>query len=233
MSFKHGKDTILDDVNLTVPPGGVVAFGGCSGQGKSALLEICAGLLKPDSGMVLWDGADISQWSKYLLYDKRKSLGYMFQVSALITNHSVFDNIALPLRCGSDLKEAQVKKKVTRMMEELEISGIAKAFPETLSAAQLKTAALARALINDPKLLLLDEPLSGVDPVTANNIIDVLYKKWEKEGMSIVMASHSLSAWPQWQSGRFMLYDGCFAHAQESALETKVRKFKKPQENNE
>ncbi|MCL2688269.1 MAG: ATP-binding cassette domain-containing protein [Chitinispirillia bacterium] len=223
VSFNHKGGAVLDGVNLKAAPGDVVSFGGASGGGKSALLEICAGLLRPTSGSVLWDGEDICGLSKYDLYDRRKNIGYLFQTSALISNHSVFDNIALPLRCGTDLKEAVIKDKVNRMMEELSICEAEKAFPEALSAAQLKCAALARALINEPALLLLDEPLSGVDPVAAQYIIDVLYKEWQRKKMCIIMASHSLSAWPQWSGGRFVLNGGSFEKASEQTLETKVR----------
>jgi len=231
VSFRCKGDTVLNEVNLSVAPGEVVSFGGQSGAGKSALLEICAGLLKPSGGSVLWDGEDICKLSKYELYDRRKTIGYMFQTSALISNHGVFDNIALPLRCGSDLKEAVIKDKVALMMERLSICGTEKAFPEALSAAQWKRAALARALINEPKLLLLDEPLSGMDPAGAQNIIDVLYKEWQNRKMCVVMASHSLSAWPQWSSGRFVLNNGSFQKAIAQTLETRIDNLERRTEN--
>jgi ABC-type methionine transport system ATPase subunit len=217
VSLRHGGKGVLDNVDLRVPSGGVAVFGGRSGSGKSALLEICAGLVKPDSGRVLWDGEEITGLSRYDLYSRRKSIGYVFQVHALIANHSVFDNIALPLKCGADLSAGQIKEKVWAQMEELGISGeIEKKFPELLSTAQLKSVAIARALINHPKLLILDEPLSAVDPFTARAIIDVLRKRWAEEGMSVVMAAHSVSAWPEWEAGRYHLRDGRLVSADEA-----------------
>ncbi|MFP4163227.1 MAG: ABC transporter ATP-binding protein [Chitinispirillaceae bacterium] len=213
VSFSYGQYSVLKRVTLTAMPGEVVIIGGRSGQGKSTLLEICAGLLEPESGSVLWDEQDISSLSKYDMYDKRKRMGYVFQVHALISNHTVFDNIALPLRSSSKLTDSEIKRKVRAQMETLGITGIGKAFPEVLSAAQLKTVAVARALINKPKLLLLDEPLSGVDPFTAQSIIDVLHDKWEKERMTIVMISHSLNAWPEWRAKRLMLKNGALESA--------------------
>jgi ABC-type transporter Mla maintaining outer membrane lipid asymmetry ATPase subunit MlaF len=207
--FKRGGNTVLDGVSLTVEPGGVAVLGGRGGQGKSALLEICAGLVKPSSGTVLWDGEDITSMPKYDLYNARKSIGYVFQVHALISNHTVFDNIALPLKCGANLSGGQVKEKVWAQMEELGIGReIEKKLPETLDAAQLKCVAVARALVNSPKLLILDEPLNGIDPFTADTIINVLYKKWKKDGMSVVMTAHSMSAWPELNAKYFMLTGG-------------------------
>ena len=209
VSLRHGARVVLDGLSLTVEPGGVAIFGGRSGSGKSSLLEICAGLQSPTGGSVLWDGEEITGMSKYDLYSRRRSVGYVFQTHALISNHSVFDNIALPLRCGTDLSGEQVKRRVGALMDELGISReIDRKFPESLSAAQIGSVAVARALITGPKLLLLDEPFSGVDPVTANTIINVLQGKWKKGGMSIIMATHSLSAWPEWGAARYMLKGG-------------------------
>jgi ABC-type transporter Mla maintaining outer membrane lipid asymmetry ATPase subunit MlaF len=217
VSLRRGANIILDDVSFTLEPGGVIVFGGRSGHGKSALLEICAGLLKPSGGSVLWDGDDVTCMSKYELYGKRRSVGYVFQVHALISNHSVFDNIALPLRCGTNLTGGQIRERVWSQMEELGISHeIEKKFPEALSTAQLRSVAIARALVNSPALLMLDEPLSGIDPFTANTVIKVLHERWKRDRMSVIMATHSLSAWPEWSAGRFMLRDGHFGPADEA-----------------
>ena len=211
VTLSHGENTILDHVDLTVPPGGVAVFGGRSGSGKSRLLEICAGLLSPQTGAVFWDGLDITGLSKYELYALRRSVGYVFQTNALIANHTVYDNIDLPLKCGAEFSGEDRENRVRSLMDELEISQrVEKSYPEVLSAAQARCTAVARALVNDPSLLLLDEPLSGVDPTTAGVIMGVLQRKWRAAGggMSVVIAAHSLSAWPEWDAGRFMLDEG-------------------------
>jgi ABC-type methionine transport system ATPase subunit len=216
----------LNDVNLTVPQGGVVVFGGRSGSGKSTLLEICAGLLKPSAGRVLWDGEDITGMPKYGLYARRKSIGYVFQVHALIANHSVFDNIALPLKCAAALSGEQIRKKVWSQMEELGISReIEKKFPETLSVAQLRSVAIARALVNTPRMLILDEPLSGIDPFTSGTIVDVLHRRRARDGMSVIMAAHTMSAWPEWEAGRYQLKDGRLEAAGEAFSAVRDLKF--------
>lgn len=218
LSYWHGENTILDSVDLTVPPEGVAIVGGRSGCGKSTLLEICAGLVRPSGGVVLWDDDDITGMSRYELFGRRKSMGYVFQGHALISNHSAFDNIALPLKCGlADLSSEIIEQRVRVLMGELGIDrGIEKRFPEALSAAQLKCVAVARALVTSPEFLILDEPFSGVDPVTANMIAGVLHKRWKSGGMSILMASHSFGAWPEHGARRFMLNGGRLESADEA-----------------
>jgi len=210
VSYRHGENTILDSVDLTVPPGDVAIVGGRSGSGKSTLLELCAGLIKPRGGAVLWDDEDIADASRYDLYGRRKSMGYVFQGHALISNHSAFDNIALPLKCGgTDLGADVIEKRVRSLMDELGIGrDIERRFPEALSAAQLKCVAMARALVNEPEFLILDEPFSGVDPVTANMIASVLHGQWKRGGMSILIATHSLGVWPEHGARHFMLNGG-------------------------
>jgi len=226
VSFWHGENTILDSVDLTVPPGDVAIVGGRSGSGKSTLLELCAGLTKPRGGAVLWNDDDITGMSRYELYGRRKSMGYVFQGHALISNHSAFDNIALPLKCGAaDLGSEAIEKRVRALMGELGIGReIEKRFPEALSAAQLKCVAVARALVSEPALLILDEPFSGIDPVTANMIASVLHGRWKRGGMSIIMASHSLGTWPEHGAQRFMLNGGRLEPAEEAFA--KVRNLK-------
>jgi energy-coupling factor transporter ATP-binding protein EcfA2 len=111
-------------------------------------------------------------------------------------------------------------------MDELNISrDIEKKFPEWLSAAQLKSVAIARALVSEPRFLLLDEPLSGVDPFTADCILNVLHGKWKRGGMSVIMASHSLSAWPEWSAKRFVLKDGRLESAGEAFAPVRSVKY--------
>jgi len=226
VSHRHGENTILDSVDLTVPSGEVAIVGGRSGCGKSTLLEICAGLTKPRGGAVLWDGDDITGMSRYDLYGRRRSMGYVFQGNALISNHSAFDNIALPLKCGgADLSPDTIETRVRTLMGELEISGdIEKRFPEALSATQLKCVAVARALVNEPEFLILDEPFSGIDPITAKMIAGVLQKRGQSGGMSILMATHTMGVWPEIAAQRFMLGGGRLETA--AAAFAKVRNLK-------
>ena len=166
---------VLRAVTLTVRRGEMVIVSGRSGSGKSLFLELCAGLVVPTSGRVLWDGKDIAALSKEELFRARQSMGYMFQVHALISNFTVIDNLALPLRNrgGQDIRA--IMKRVRAEMENLMLSsGLDYRFPEALSSFERRAAALARALIGDPAMLILDEPLSGLEPAAAEKFCEVI-----------------------------------------------------------
>ncbi len=195
MGKKYGEKEILKDVNIIIERGDKIAFVGKNGEGKSTLLEICVGLKHPSSGRVLWDGQDISSFSRKVLLEKRQSTGYVFQIHALISNHSVFENIALPLRVRSGIADKEIEKRVRKIMDEFCLENIDGFFPELLSAGQLKTVAVARALISEPDMLLLDEPLSGVDPFTARKIMNVIYEHQNRRKMSVIMVSHETDLW--------------------------------------
>lgn len=193
--FKQGKAPLLREISFSVKRGDILVISGRSGEGKSTLLEICVGLKRPSSGRVLWDGQDISSFSRRVLLEKRQSTGYVFQIHALISNHSVFENIALPLRVRSGITDKEIEKRVRKIMDEFCLENIDGLFPELLSAGQLKSVAVARALISEPDMLLLDEPLSGLDPFTARKIMNVIYEHQNRRKMSVIMVSHETDIW--------------------------------------
>jgi ABC-type transporter Mla maintaining outer membrane lipid asymmetry ATPase subunit MlaF len=200
---------VLREVTLTVRRGEVVIICGRSGSGKSSLLELCAGLIRPTSGGVLWDGKDIAALSKEELFRARQSIGYMFQVHALISNFTVIDNLALPLRNRGGLAGDAIMKRVRAEMETLALSSVIDyRFPEALSAYECRAVALGRALINDPALLLLDEPLSGLDPAAAKSFLDVIERRWRERTMAVVMVTNDLSVLPRLPARRMVLEGG-------------------------
>lgn len=208
--FMSDKFPLLREISFIVRKGEVLVISGRSGHGKSTILELCAGLKNPTSGNVLWDGHDLAEFSRKQLLKERQSIGYMFQVHALISNYSVFENIALPLRARSEFSEKQINRRVRNMMDELNLFSIDSLFPEALSIGQLKTVALARALINDPNVLLLDEPLSGVDPSTAQGMMNVLYEKNRSRPMCVIMVSHNTNVWDGFSPVKRVLESGRF-----------------------
>lgn len=168
----------------------VTVVKGKSGSGKSTLLEICAGLRTPDRGTVSWDGIPIDSFSRRELLQRRQKIGYVFQLHALITNYTLFDNVALPLRTMGIYTEREIGIRVRATLEELALFGVENVFPEALSIGQLKSAALARALITDPDLLLLDEPVSGIDAQAASGILAVLEASCASRKRTIIFMTH-------------------------------------------
>ncbi|KMQ53029.1 ABC transporter, ATP-binding protein [Chitinispirillum alkaliphilum] len=217
MAFQYDGVYLFRDVSFTVKPGDVVIISGRSGHGKSTLLELCAALRHPFSGRVLWNGKNIEEFSKREILLMRRSMGYVFQSHALISNHTVFDNIALPLRSVGGFPNSFIEREVKRYLREFGIEGIERVYPEVLSSGQLKAVAVARALISKPRILFLDEPLSGVDPLTAQDILKVLYSCWEIERMSVILIAHNLNVWNGENVRKFLLNAGKLENAQNYA----------------
>ncbi len=192
---------VLKGVSIALCEGEALIIAGRSGCGKSVFLEICAGLLAPSSGNVFWEGQCITQYSAIQLSSARRRIGFVFQKHALIHNFSIFDNIALPLRYHSVFSEREIRIKVRQYMEELGLFDVDRKFPNELSSGQVKCAALARALIMDPRILFADEPTAGVDPYTERCITNVINTVRSNKQMTVLMLCNDSSAirhlqWP-------------------------------------
>ncbi len=160
------------------------------------------------NGKVLWDEVDLTAMSRERLLDSRRRAGYLFQQNALIANYSISENIALPLRIGGTMTEKEIAFRVGAVMEETALFGVEGYFPEGLSTGQLRAAALARAIVNDPDALFLDEPVSGLDPATAEGIKSVL-SDWQRRRKKTVLAvSHDPHLFGDLPSRSVRLEDG-------------------------
>ena len=177
-------------VSFSVGPGEGLVVSGPAGCGKSSLLEVCAGLVEPLDGAVLWDERDVAHLGPAEGTSARRTMGYMFQAHALISNMTVFDNIALPLLYHGE-QEEECRLRVQDIVESCALQEVAGAFPEVLSLSQLKRAALARALASDPDLLLLDEPTAGLDAQAEVALIGVINAARARRPMAVVIASSS------------------------------------------
>jgi ABC-type methionine transport system ATPase subunit len=208
VTFSRDVMSLLRKVNLSVARGEVVIIGGKSGHGTSTLLELMVGLEAPKSGRVLWDGADIARLSPGELMLRRQQIGYVFQSGALISNFTACDNIALPLRNKGGMPEGEIKIAVRTLMEEIGLFNVDTRFPEALSEWQCRAVAVARSLAGVPGVLFLDEPVGGIDQVTAGGILNVIEKHWKERGMAIIMISHELSIWPHITAQRLTLDNG-------------------------
>ena len=184
--------TILDRVNFKIFEGEVSTLIGLSGSGKSVTLKHIVGLLKPDSGQILYRGTPIDRMSKKEWNATLARFSYMFQNNALFDSMTVFDNIALPLRRTTSMKSQEIKDKVMARIEQTELTDVARKYPAELSGGMQKRTALARALVTDPQIVLFDEPTTGQDPIRRNAILSMVAQYQKKFGFTAVLISHDI-----------------------------------------
>jgi len=189
---RFGRRTILENVNLQIYEGQVTTIIGLSGGGKTVLLKHIIGLLKPDEGTILFRGKPLDKMSKNEMDASLAQMSYMFQDNALFDSMTVYENIALPLRETTTLSNSEIDSKVMARIEQTELSDSARKFPSELSGGMQKRAALARALVIDPSIVLFDEPTSGQDPVRKNAILSMIAQYQRKLGFTAVVVSHEI-----------------------------------------
>lgn len=192
LSFSHGDRLLYDNISLTIPKGKVTALMGPSGIGKTTLLRLIGGQLKPDSGQVLFDGHDVPTLSRRALYELRKRMSMLFQSGALFTGMTVFDNVAYPLREHTPLPEELIRTLVLMKLESVGLRGAAELMPSELSGGMARRAALARAIALDPELILYDEPFVGQDPITMAVLVKLIRQLNQTMGITSVIVSHDV-----------------------------------------
>ncbi|MFZ3116092.1 MAG: ATP-binding cassette domain-containing protein [Syntrophales bacterium] len=189
---RFGSHTVLEHVNLQIYEGEITTIIGLSGSGKSVLLKHIIGLLKPDEGDILFRGSPINKMKKSEKAASLAQISYMFQDNALFDSMTVYDNIALPLRETTNLGKAEIDNRVMARIEQTELSDAAHRYPSELSGGMQKRAALARALVTDPRIVLFDEPTSGQDPVRKNAILSMIAQYQRKFAFTAVLVSHEI-----------------------------------------
>jgi phospholipid/cholesterol/gamma-HCH transport system ATP-binding protein len=187
-----GDRKVLEGLSLEVRPSELVGLLGRSGSGKSVILKHIAGLLKPDSGAVTVAGVDMAGAPEDDLKRVRDRMGYLFQGSALLNSLTVFDNVALPLRERTSLKEEEVREEVRAKLELVGLSRDAEKYPSELSGGMKKRAGLARAIAGSRDIFLYDEPTAGLDPMGAASIGDLIRRLQEKVRATSILVSHDL-----------------------------------------
>ncbi|MGC9457453.1 MAG: ABC transporter ATP-binding protein [Halothiobacillaceae bacterium] len=190
--FRRGDRVILDGVSMAFPRGQVTAVMGPSGTGKTTLLRLVGGQLRPDAGRVLVNGVDIGRASRRTLYAARKRMGVLFQNGALFTDLTVFENVAFPLREHARLPERLVEGVVRMKLEAVGLRGAADLMPAQLSGGMARRVALARAIALDPDLILYDEPFAGQDPISMGVLVRLIRSLNEALGMSSILVSHDV-----------------------------------------
>jgi phospholipid/cholesterol/gamma-HCH transport system ATP-binding protein len=191
--FSYGGRTILNGITLTIKRGEIVAVMGGSGGGKTTLLGLIGGRLKPDAGEVIVDGQNVPRLNKSALYALRRRIGMLFQFGALFTDLSVYDNVAFPLREQTDLPEALIDPLVLMKLEAVGLRGAKDLMPAELSGGMARRIALARAVALDPAVMLYDEPFTGLDPISIGIIGRLIKRLHRALGMTSIIVTHDIN----------------------------------------
>ncbi|RUO75913.1 ATP-binding cassette domain-containing protein [Idiomarina seosinensis] len=190
--FAHGTRSIYEGLSLTVPKGKVVAVMGPSGIGKTTLLKLIGGQLKPSSGSIKVAGAEVPKLARKPLYELRKQMSMLFQSGALFTDMSVFDNVAFPLREHTQLTESLIRSIVIMKLEAVGLRGARDLMPAELSGGMARRAALARAIALDPELIMYDEPFAGQDPISMGVIVKLIKSLNDSLGLTSIVVTHDV-----------------------------------------
>ncbi len=187
-----GAQKVLDGLDLDIPVGKITAIIGPSGEGKSVLLKHLIGLLQPDSGTVEVDGESIINLRRSELNRIREKFGMLFQNVALFDSMSVFENVAFPLEEKTSLSKEEIRGRVLSALEDVGLKNIENKFPDELSGGMKKRVGLARAVVLNPKIILFDEPTTGLDPIIKRAIHQLIKETHTKFGFTAVIVSHEI-----------------------------------------
>jgi phospholipid/cholesterol/gamma-HCH transport system ATP-binding protein len=189
---RFGAQQVLDGVNLECPTGQITTIVGPSGCGKTVLLKHLNLLLRPDSGKIMIDDTDVTRLGARGLDAAREKFGMLFQAGALFDSMTVFDNVAFPLVEKTRMSRAEIRDHVLEVLEQVGLGGMERKFPSEMSGGMQKRAALARALVHRPKILMLDEPTTGLDPTRTHSIHELVRETQRKFDLTAVMVSHDV-----------------------------------------
>ncbi|HLL55268.1 MAG TPA: ABC transporter ATP-binding protein [Myxococcaceae bacterium] len=190
-----GTHMVLQGINLVIPEGSTCVILGGSGSGKTVLMKHMIGLLKPDQGKVIVDGVDIVPQSPDELEQTRRKFGMVFQAAALFDSMTVFENVSFPLReHRKNLKEAEVRELVRQKLSIVGLKNVDEKFPADLSGGMRKRVGLARAIVLDPKIVLYDEPTTGLDPITTDYVDEMILDAKKQLGVTSVVISHDIAS---------------------------------------
>ncbi len=192
VSLAFDQKVVLDDISFQLDRGETKAIFGVAGSGKSTILKLSMGLLKPDSGRVHVLGTDITDMSEEDLFAIRRKIGMVFQESALFDSLTVRENVAFRLLEEGDVSRADIEKRVHEVLSFVELEKTVDLFPSELSGGMRRRVAIARAIVNEPELLLYDSPTGGLDPVTSNTIIELIVKQRDVSKTSALFVTHRL-----------------------------------------
>jgi len=192
LTFYRGNRKIFDDISLDIMPHKITAIMGPSGAGKTTLLKLIGGQLTPDSGSISVDGQNIHQLSRTDLYSLRKKMGMLFQSGALLTDMSVFDNIAFPIREHTQLPESLIRTIVLLKLNAVGLRGARDLMPSELSGGMARRVAMARAIALDPEMIMYDEPFTGQDPISLGVLVSLIQTLNQTLHLTSIIVSHDV-----------------------------------------
>ena len=194
VTLKYGDKVVLQNCSLDVREGAITCLIGLSGAGKSTILRLLNGLRMPDAGRVVVEGTDLRSLSRRDLIDFRRQIGFAFQFAALFDSLTIGENIALPLEEHTKLSKDEITKKVFDTLDSVGLADARDRMPSELSGGMLKRAGFARAIVTGPRMVLYDEPTTGLDPIITHLLTDTIKKLREKLGGTAVVISHDLAS---------------------------------------
>jgi phospholipid/cholesterol/gamma-HCH transport system ATP-binding protein len=192
VSKAFGPKQVLRDVSFEVPSGQVLCILGRSGTGKSVTLKLLISLLKPDQGRIWIEQDEITRLDEANLSKVRRKMGFLFQDAALFDSFNLYDNLALPLQRLTDKTREEIDSVVTKVLGQVGLAGDKAKMPAALSGGMRKRAGLARALVLEPKILLADEPSSGLDRITASEIDELLLRQKTEHETTVIVVTHDV-----------------------------------------
>ena len=208
LSFSRGSRKIFNGLNISIKRGQVTALMGPSGTGKTTLLRLITRQLIPDSGQIIVDGTDIATLNQANLYRLRRRFGMLFQNGALLTDISVFENVAFPLREHTQLSNRLIRHVVLTKLHAVGLRGAADMMPAELSGGMARRVALARAMVMDPEFLIYDEPFVGLDPISMGVIVRLVRKMNDALGISSILVSHDVEEISTVSDCSYLISDG-------------------------
>ena len=208
LHFSHGPRVILDGIDMDIPRGKITAIMGPSGCGKTTLLRLISNQLQPAKGMIHVGGVDITHLSREELFVQRSNMGMLFQTGALFTDLSVYENVAFPLRVHTDLPESMIRDLVLMKLHAVGLRGARDLMPAELSGGMSRRAALARAIILDPELIMYDEPFAGQDPIFAGVLRDLMRRINQTMESTGIIVSHDINETLSISDYMYVLADG-------------------------
>lgn len=191
---RYGKNQVLKGLNLEILTGETVVILGRSGTGKSVLLKQIIGIEKPDSGEIFLDSLCLTSLKEHELYSTIKEMGMLFQASALFDSMTIAENVGFYLKQHNGLSSKEIKTKVHKALKMVGLEGKGNLLPSDLSGGMRKRAALARLIVYEPKILLYDEPTTGLDPITAMQINDLIVQTQRELNATSIVVTHDIAS---------------------------------------